>query len=367
MREVSFYILFLVSFGYGQLFDAGTRANLLVSSRVPITHTSRTNTRYVDPTNGSDTNNGLNAATSWKTVAANVARIPIDTEVVFKDGDYTFIESIYYTTDQASPLAAGITFRPQTYRGVTLRGVAKPKRNRDGQAFVFIDGGDSDVEIYGFKFNGWDCGRAGIIYGYDNCDGIRVIANSFDTSGDSKNDHIIYWSCGPSATATQKNWVIQYNEVVMQKGSGAFIHIYGGTSGLFGPQNCDIKYNIVTGNGRWAIEYDNVREKGSKVNMVIANNIFNATFHDAAMEFSFYGARSRNGVDVTCVVKDNEMWNHRVGHGGNVIIVAAPNKGQKPHVPTLRNNNYHTSPGHNALNGISAGPGDVVYTDVGVK
>ena len=82
-RAVAFYILFLVFLGYGELLDAGTRAKLLVSTKVPITHTSRTNTRYVDPTNGSDTNNGLTATTAWKTVAANVTRIPTDTEGVF--------------------------------------------------------------------------------------------------------------------------------------------------------------------------------------------------------------------------------------------------------------------------------------------
>ena len=81
----------------------------------------RGNTRYISPT-GNDTSDGLSKSTAWRTLMANLSKIPPDTEVIYLDGFYEFDSNVYFNGGSGFRLPAHVTIRAENYQQSILSG-----------------------------------------------------------------------------------------------------------------------------------------------------------------------------------------------------------------------------------------------------
>ena len=308
----------------------------------------RGNTRYISTT-GNDTSDGLSKSTAWRTLMANLSKIPTDTEVIYLDGFYEFDSNVYFNQGSGFRLPAHVTIRAENYQQSILSGNTIGANDDSDVALAFIDG-DVDIEIWGLVFENWRGGHAGTIILENSNDKIRLIGNKFQNNGSTVYHHIFYLSGGDTASSTQRNWVIEDNIIEMAPGSGAFLHIYGGPHGA---RDGVVKNNNVTGSGFWGILQSNVRPDGSSSNIKISNNTIIGNFSNGVLQFGNYNGANFNGVDASFVVENNRFENKATTSDAYAIWRWPDIGGGKAeHQPTLRNNVLISNNGKSTVLGV---------------
>lgn len=310
--------------------------------------TVRAHRRYVAP-DGRDDASGRTAETAWATLAANLARVPADTEIVFLNGVHESDRTLYRTERDAPPVD-GLTLRAESWRGAVLRGTNTEAGSDDGIAIALL-GGDRDVEVWGLVFEGWHGGGAGTVLADGALERFRFVGNRLRGNGSTQFHNMVYLSGGSGADDTQRDWLLSHNHVSLPKGSGSFVSIRGGRHGAHDGR---IEHNRVDGDGHWAINVSNVRPRGSRSRILIRHNRFDGRFSQAVLQFADYNTpRVLEGVDRSFVVADNLLVNGSDAPTAHALWRWPPlPPGHSQHEPTLRGNRCATRDGIAAVAGF---------------
>lgn len=309
---------------------------------------TRTNTRWIDPTGGSDSNNGLTKATAWKRLGNHALGtadpIPANCTIKFVDGTHSNAGMQYHGGIEAG-LPTGLTITSESFRGSIL------STTSDGDFLIFVGHSFSDIVIHGIRAQetGDDYGNGWITWGGD-CNGISVIGCKGFNLGrtkadgsDNRQDHATYIYSGTTYAAAPRNGRIAYNEFSGNRNNlgCALTHSYASGGGyLF--HDYEIDHNIATGNGfAWAMLLSGGYASGSNANLNIHDNDFRLTFQTGVAAtlamIRFYtstGGAPNSGVDSTCAVTNNVM----AVLGGTAHIIARDSVSGTAHNPTINNN-----------------------------
>jgi len=315
--------------------------------REPVTHTPRTNRRWIDPTHGSDDADGLTKQTAWQSLRGKASQVPPDCEIVFADGTHQ-LNGYVYKRSAGQILPNGVTIRSETPRGARLVGPttypASGAIYPESGLFIFTtdDADDSDqqsdVEIFGLDLV-CDARRSATILLQFNNTGFRIVNNRIAPRYPEWHTHGIYLSSGTRYATAVRDVYIADNEIIKLPGQGSGIHSFSGeeepAGTISGCHDVVIERNRISGAGRWGMAWGATRN-GGPMNVLCRDNVIMGSWSDGAVVFASVHLAGAGGVDPTFVLERNWLSND----SGHLIRRYEVEGGDDQHTPTLRHQRY---------------------------